>query len=313
MKIQSPWMGRVRGSAGQMTGSKVYDKNVLRAKAFEVNNPNTSSQQSERGFFRQVQGVAATVSDELLRTLFGSKPKKMSRRNALTSQLTAAYTMNNGVKSFDFAQLKTVGNGKKVHTPIFPVVDGVGDSSVVWDLADVNGAIKNTTNVIVVFFNTSKNAIEVFNCSYLYTQDSINGGQLTGLFGEDSGYAYVTCEENGNNVYLRGFGSFIIKTRAEEKGSAPQPTPPTPTALPILNLEGTKEGDAVSIDFSALSPSSISDVVLIQDEKEVANFELPAVNNIVESVLLTEVDGESQFVVEAMIDGQMQSFVVNSK
>ncbi|WP_369048086.1 HU family DNA-binding protein [Tenacibaculum sp. UWU-22] len=24
--------------------------------------------------------------------------------------------------------------------------------------------------------------------------------------------------ENGNNVYLRGFGSFIIKTRAEKKG-----------------------------------------------------------------------------------------------
>ena len=90
MKIQSPWMGRIKGSAGNMTGCKVYDKNVMRAKAFEVSNPNTSAQQVRREFFSTALKVASSVSEEQLRSLFGQKPKAMSRRNALTKQLMDA-------------------------------------------------------------------------------------------------------------------------------------------------------------------------------------------------------------------------------
>ena len=39
MKVQNPIIGRARGSAGGMTFCKNYDKNVARAKAFEVSNP----------------------------------------------------------------------------------------------------------------------------------------------------------------------------------------------------------------------------------------------------------------------------------
>ena len=90
MKIQSPWMGRIKGSAGNMTGCKVYDKNVMRAKAFEVSNPNTSAQQVRREFFSTALKVSSSVSEEQLRSLFGQKPKAMSRRNALTKQLMDA-------------------------------------------------------------------------------------------------------------------------------------------------------------------------------------------------------------------------------
>ena len=48
-KVQNPIIGRAKGSAGGMTFSKNYDKNVMRAKAFEVNNPNTQAQQTQRG------------------------------------------------------------------------------------------------------------------------------------------------------------------------------------------------------------------------------------------------------------------------
>ena len=88
MKTQNPWMGRMKGSAGSMTGCKVYDKNVMRAKAFEVNNPKTQAQQTERGFFAQLIAAVATLSDAQLRTLYPQKPKTKSRVGTMFDLLT---------------------------------------------------------------------------------------------------------------------------------------------------------------------------------------------------------------------------------
>ena len=110
MKIQSPWMGRIKGSAGQMTGCKVYDKNVLRAKAFEVSNPNTPAQQTQRAFFASLTALCADFSDELLRTLFPQKPKTMSRRNAITKQIAVNWDMSGTAKVIDFPSIDTLGN-----------------------------------------------------------------------------------------------------------------------------------------------------------------------------------------------------------
>lgn len=110
MKIQSPWMGRVKGSAGQMTGAKVYDKNVLRAKAFEVNNPKTAAQTMNRDFFTEVTAICADFSEEILRALFPTKPKTMSRRNAITKQIAAFNDVDGGSKVVDFAAIDTLGN-----------------------------------------------------------------------------------------------------------------------------------------------------------------------------------------------------------
>ena len=110
MKIQSPWMGRIKGSAGNMTGCKVYDKNVMRAKAFEVSNPNTQAQQTQRNYFALLINLIGTFTDEQLRTLFPQKPKAMSRRNALTKQLAVSNTTEGTTKSIDFADINTLGN-----------------------------------------------------------------------------------------------------------------------------------------------------------------------------------------------------------
>jgi hypothetical protein len=110
MKIQSPWMGRIKGSAGNMTGCKVYDKNVMRAKAFEVNNPNTAAQQVQRGYFADLTKLVAGFTPDQLRTLFPSKPKAMSRRNALSKQLAEYNVMDGTEKIIDFAEIDTLGN-----------------------------------------------------------------------------------------------------------------------------------------------------------------------------------------------------------
>lgn len=216
MKIQSPWMGRVKGSAGNMTGSKVYDKNVLRAKAFEVSNPNTTAQQTERNFFAQVADCCASVSEEQLRSLFGVKPKSMSRRNALTKQVSKAYSIDGTSKTLDFSKLLAIGNGEKVYSAICQIEEGniIGDDT--YTPAMLGLQTFDNTNIILVVFDTTNNNIKIMNLEQVYEEDSTLSEIGITLDQSINGYCYPTCALNGENVYLRGFGSFIIKTRGEK-------------------------------------------------------------------------------------------------
>lgn len=217
MKIQSPWMGRVRGSAGNMTGSKVYDKNVMRAKAFEVSNPNTTAQQTERSFFAEVSQCVASVSEAELRSLFGVKPKGMSRRNALTKQVSEAYSIDGTSKTLDFSKLLAIGNGEKVDTNIYHAAQT--DAEVIYDPAVDKLNVSNLaeTNVIFVVFNVTKQKIVLVNTEFAADAAVQSDEVIYGQDDDDEQYIYPTCAVGGGNVYLRGFGSFIIKTRAEKK------------------------------------------------------------------------------------------------
>ena len=110
MKVQNPIIGRAEGSAGGMTFCKNYDKNVARAKAFKVSNPKTQAQQTQRAFFAELTALCADFSDEELRILFPSKPKTMSRRNALSKQIAQSYEVNGTEKTIDYADIDTLGN-----------------------------------------------------------------------------------------------------------------------------------------------------------------------------------------------------------
>lgn len=216
MKIQSPWMGRVRGSAGNMTGSKLYDKNVLRAKAFEVSNPNTAAQQTERNFFAQVADCCASVSEEQLRSLFGVKPKSMSRRNALTKQLSAAFTIDGTNKVLDFSKLPAIGNGEKINVPIYEYKDGNVVEYTEVSLSQFGSNASIDTNVVFVIFDSDENKIIIFNSPSTLQESPTPYPILYGGPQIKNGFMYPTCAADGSNVYQRGFGSFIIKTRAEK-------------------------------------------------------------------------------------------------
>ena len=110
MKVQNPIIGRARGSAGGMTFCKNYDKNVARAKAFEVSNPKTQAQQTQRAFFAELTALCSDFSDEDLRVLFPNKPKSMSRRNALAKQIATSYEVNGTEKTIDYSDIDTLGN-----------------------------------------------------------------------------------------------------------------------------------------------------------------------------------------------------------
>ena len=218
MKIQSPWMGRIKGSAGQMTGCKVYDKNVMRAKAFEVSNPNTPAQQTQRTFFAQLTDICSDVSNEKLRTLFPQKPKTMSRRNALSRQVAMANSTVGSVKSVDFSKINRIGNGKIMDAAMYHVASVANSSITLEETATTLGlSADSTANFILVIFNQTKSTIIVANTNMTLSSQSVNLTTLGCAVG-DNVYVYPTVEEGGNNVYLRGFGSFIIKTRAEKTG-----------------------------------------------------------------------------------------------
>lgn len=292
MKTQNPWIGRVRGSAGNMTGCKVYDKNVLRAKAFEVSNPNTAAQQTQRNFFKQVSGIASTVSEEELRSLFGMKPKAMSRRNMLSKQIAAATAVVDGVKIVDFSKIEAIGTGAKVYSPmifvqkvsvskgnvsfiyngpavisVYDALEGftaqegdklqsfasgyvqyedeewsgtlttlvpgetyifirtadvpntwfVGGEAVIPQLsADQLGLSSiGDANVIAVVLDKQNNAIRLVNSNLKWSAQTGQTSVAQFVTSTDVAFVYFTCDEKGDDVYLRGFGSFIIKTRAE--------------------------------------------------------------------------------------------------
>ncbi len=159
MKVQNPIIGRARGSAGGMTFCKNYDKNVARAKAFEVSNPNTQAQQTQRAFFAELTALCSDFSEDQLRFLFPSKPKTMSRRNALSKQIAQSYAINGTEKTIDYADIDTLGNA--------PVMDfgefGVANFQDYFTFSLETFAEhyqEYTDNVFVVLFiNTTKKEI----------------------------------------------------------------------------------------------------------------------------------------------------------
>ena len=100
-KVQNPVIGRSKGSAGGMTFSKGYGKNVMRAKVFEPNNPQTAAQMNQRRYFKTVSEQVATFTPAQLRLFSPTCPKGMGRRNALTRQFTEYYTDVNGQKTME--------------------------------------------------------------------------------------------------------------------------------------------------------------------------------------------------------------------
>lgn len=216
MKTQLPWINRAKGSAGGMTACKVYDKNVFRAKPYEVNNPKTQKQTTQRDFFKEVSALVATFTDEQLRTLYPNAPKGMSRRNALTKQLSEYFSVSGTTKSVDYANIDTLGNAKTMDFGeiSLSVVDtsfvisinpnAITDQSL-YDYKICLILIEETTGKIA--FVTTDNAVDDYNYGA-----PVPAGWDTD--NEIHGFPLIT----DSKVQLQEFGSFHIMRRPEKVG-----------------------------------------------------------------------------------------------
>lgn len=146
-KVQNPVIGRAKGSAGGMTFSKVYDKNVMRAKAFEVSNPKTAAQTDQRDYFKSVSAQVAGFTVDMLRALFPSKPKGISRRNAIFKQLAEYTQFVEGVKTMKLADLKTIGNAPTMDFGTTTATISSGTITV-----GLDAAVKANTQVANLYF-----------------------------------------------------------------------------------------------------------------------------------------------------------------
>ena len=217
MKIQSPWMGRIKGSAGNMTGCKVYDKNVMRAKAFEVSNPNTAAQQVQRGYFAELINLVAGFSPEQLRTLFPNKPKAMSRRNALSRQLAEYYKMSGTEKVVDFAAIDTLGNAPTID--FGEVTTEITNSEIEIDITEAAAKYPQYERNFVIFavVNVTKKQIALQTTGSTLISEIIIIPKPTDWGIDDQVHAIPLITDSIDDI--EDFGNFNIMFRPMKKSN----------------------------------------------------------------------------------------------
>lgn len=153
--IQNPVIGRARKQAGGMVFSKMYDKNVMRAKPASVTPSNTVAQQGQRAFITKLTGLAKGFTPDDLIRLYPSKPASRSRYSELQKQLSAGRTVTGAVASIDFTKVPVLGNGIDVpiEEPIFTLQPTVIE--VEWGSTEVPPQLNATDKAFCVVFNTT--------------------------------------------------------------------------------------------------------------------------------------------------------------
>lgn len=219
MKIQSPWMGRIKGSAGNMTGCKVYDKNVMRAKAFEVSNPNTPAQQTQRAFFASLTNLCSDFSEAQLRTLFPAKPKTMSRRNAISKQIAQSNTMDGTAKVIDFEDIDTLGNASVMDFGMTTCEFSNGNINVVLDNSVKANLQYADNDFIAAIVNETKGTISLTTENGEVSDGTMICAIPSGWETTDTIHAipFITESKNGA-IATVGFGTLGVITRPARKG-----------------------------------------------------------------------------------------------
>ena len=220
-KIKQGILGGFKGKVGTVIGSSWNGIAYIRGLAQSVKNPKTAAQLQQRAYFKDLQGLVGQLTDEQLQSLFPSVMRGMTRRNMLTRQLAAAAVVTDDVKAVDLAQLEGIGNGERIDSQMLESVvsltNDVKDFYAEPAAAELIGKPAEA-NFIAVAYNITQRKIGIFNTEE--TDPSLGVSVPVGNWAEvgDSIRFYLTYAAKGENVYLRGFGSFIIKTRAEKVG-----------------------------------------------------------------------------------------------
>ena len=223
--IKQGILGGFNGKVGTVVGASWKGIAYMRGQAQSVRNPKTAAQVMQRNFFAQLTSLASQLSDDQLRSLFPQSVKGKTRRNLLQRQLSACAVTADGVKSIDLTQLEGIGNGEKINTPMLtteiaemgpPTAPTIGILIEYDTLRTIEKPAD--ANYIVVAYNITKGRIGVFQTPYTGTDFNIDVDvKGWGDIGDTVRF-YITYAASGENVSMRGFGSFIIKTRAEKKG-----------------------------------------------------------------------------------------------
>ena len=220
-KIKQGILGGFKGKVGTVIGSSWNGIAYMRGLPQSQKDPKTAAQLSQRSFFREIQRLVGQLSAEQLASLYPSITTGKTRRNMLVHQLAAAAAVVDDVKTVDLSLMEGLGSGERINSPMLESM--VSDTNGVLDIyAEPEAAVligkPAEANFIAVAYNITQKKIGIFNTDV--TDPSMGVEVPVGNWAEqgDNVRFYLTYAASGENVYLRGFGSFIIKTRAEKVG-----------------------------------------------------------------------------------------------
>ena len=220
-KIKQGILGGFKGKVGTVIGSSWNGIAYMRGLPQSQKDPKTTAQLSQRSFFREIQRLVGQLSAEQLASLYPSITTGKTRRNMLVHQLAAAAAVVDDVKTVDLSLMEGIGSGERINSPMLESM--VSDTNGVLDIyAEPEAAVligkPAEANFIAVAYNITQKKIGIFNTDV--TDPSMGVEVPVGNWGEQGDIVrfYLTYAASGENVYLRGFGSFIIKTRAEKVG-----------------------------------------------------------------------------------------------
>ena len=223
--IKQGILGGFSGKVGTVIGSSWKGISYMKGRAQSVKNPKTAAQTMQRNYFKQLAALAAQLSDDQIHALFPRSVKGMTPRNLLLRQIDACAVIADDVKSVDLSLLEGIGNGDKINSPMLEKqIEDCGDIGLpmlsVVLTADELAAIgkPDAANFILVAYNITKGEITIVNTDLASAE--YDTPILTPKSWEvgDAVRGYLTYAVSGEDVSMRGFGSFIIKTRKAKTG-----------------------------------------------------------------------------------------------
>ena len=220
-KIKQGILGGFKGKVGTVIGASWNGIAYMKGLPQSQKDPKTAAQMAQRNYFKEIQMLAGQLTTEQLASLYPSVTSGKTRRNMLVHQLAAAAAIVDDVKTVDLSLMEGIGCGERIDSPMLEsmvtVTDDVLDIYAEAAAAEAIGKPAEA-NFIAVAYNLTQKKIGIFNTDV--TDPSMGVEVPVGNWAEegDSVRFYLTYAASGENVYLRGFGSFIIKTRAEKVG-----------------------------------------------------------------------------------------------
>lgn len=157
-KIQNPLIGRASGQAGGMVFSTLYGQNILKAKPFEPQNPNSLAQQYIRGAFTRAVVVAKAVAVQDAATLpeRGFAPKTL--RGAIVRQfMNQVEPYAGGTGAIDYDSMGFGGGSLGTPTGLVQPTMLAGDLTVGFGTSLNSPSDLATDKVVVIVYNKTKN------------------------------------------------------------------------------------------------------------------------------------------------------------
>ena len=218
--IKSGILGGFNGKVGAVVGASWKGISYMRGIAQSIKNPKTEAQVMQREYFAQLAQITAQLSNEQLASLFPNSVKGKTRRNLLQQQLNKCAVTADGMKRVDLSLLEGIGNGKRIDSPMLSctVSEGMAMQVEAASLLAIGKPV--TANFIVVAYNLTQGKLGVFNTPVTATDANLDINVKGWAEAGDEVRLYLTYAESGEDVSAKGFGSFIIKTRAEKTGKS---------------------------------------------------------------------------------------------